>query len=91
MPGVSLPIGWVWYIVGYRGLLSALPGTWSPRAVSGILDSSAMQNPSDLVQWVLQHTDSARVYGNPDIWIGAAIGVALIAASIYLRRRRSEA
>lgn len=50
-----------------------------------------MQNPSDLVQWVLQHTDSARVYGNPDIWIGAAIGVALIAASIYLRRRRSEA
>ncbi|MCM5523332.1 ABC transporter permease [Xanthomonas hortorum] len=91
MPGVSLPIGWIWYIVGYRGLLSALPGTWSPRAVSGNLDSSAMQNPSDLVQWVLQHTDSRLVYGNPDIWIGAAIGVVLIAASIYLRRRRSEA
>ncbi|KLB20638.1 hypothetical protein [Xanthomonas hortorum] len=91
MPGVSLPIGWIWYIVGYRGLLSALPGTWSPLAVSGNLDSSAMQNPSDLVQWVLQHTDSRLVYGNPDIWIGAAIGVVLIAASIYLRRRRSEA
>lgn len=46
MPGISLPIGWIWYIVGYRGLLSALPGTWSPRAVSGNLDSSAMQTPA---------------------------------------------
>lgn len=46
MPGVSLPIGWIWYIVGYRGLLSALPGTWSPLAVSGTLDSSTLQNPA---------------------------------------------
>ncbi|UNE64133.1 ABC transporter permease [Xanthomonas oryzae] len=91
MPGVSLPIGWIWYIVGYRGLLSALPGTWSPLAVSGTLDGSTLQNPSDLVQWALQHTNSTLVYGSPDIWIGAAIGVALIAASIYLRRRRAEA
>ncbi|MFA4494710.1 ABC transporter permease, partial [Xanthomonas perforans] len=76
---------------GYRGLLSALPGTWSPLAVSGNLDSSTLQSPSDLVQWALQHTDSTRVYGSADIWIGAAVGIALIASSIYLRRRRSEA
>ncbi|MFA0923083.1 ABC transporter permease [Xanthomonas fragariae] len=91
MPGVSLPIGWIWYIVGYRGLLSALPGSWSPLAVSGNLDSSSMRHPSDLVQWALLHIDSAQVYGSPDIWIGAAIGIALIAASIYLRRRRFDA
>ena len=91
MPGVSLPIGWIWYIVAYRGLLSALPSTWSPLAFSGNLVSSTMHTPDNMVQWALQQTDSISEYGRPDIWIGAAVGIALIAASIYLRRRRSEA
>lgn len=91
MPGVSLPIGWIWYIAGYRGLLSVLPGTWSPRGLQGSsIDSDALRGPSSVIEWVLQNNDSAKIYGNSDIWIGAAVGIAFIAASIYARRIRAE-
>lgn len=91
MPGVHLPLGWIWYIVAYRGLLSVWPGTWSPRGLQGSsIGSDDLQTPNDLLNWVLQHNDPARVYGNPDIWIGAVVGIAFIAAAIHLRRRSGE-
>ncbi|MEQ4574387.1 MAG: ABC transporter permease, partial [Gammaproteobacteria bacterium] len=36
------------------------------------------------------HGNPAKVYGNPDIWIGAVVGITFIAAAIYLRRRNGE-
>ncbi|HBK46498.1 MAG TPA: ABC transporter permease [Xanthomonadaceae bacterium] len=92
MPGVHLPLGWIWYVIAYRGLLSVLPGTWSPRSLSDShFDSSDLQTPTDVVQWALLHNDPAKVYGNADIWIGAVVGVVLICLAIYLRRRSGEA
>lgn len=91
MPGVRLPLGWVWYIVAYRGLLSVWPGTWSPRGLQGSsINSDDFHTPGDVINWVLQHNNPSLVYGNPDIWIGAAAGIAFIAAAIYLRRRSGE-
>lgn len=91
MPGVRLPIGWIWYIVGYRGLLSVVPGTWSPRALTDTsVNADQFHNPGDVIQWVLQHTSNMRVYASADLWIGAAVGVAFIVAAIYLRRWRNE-
>jgi ABC-2 type transport system permease protein len=91
MPGVKLPIGWIWYIVAYRGLLSVAPGTWWPRSLEGSsINSDDIHSPSDVLNWVIAHNNPAQVYGNPDIWIGAAIGIAFIAAAIYLRRRSGE-
>ncbi|MFT4249664.1 MAG: hypothetical protein QM581_16785 [Pseudomonas sp.] len=91
MPGVHLPLGWIWYIVGYRGLLSVWPGTWSPRGLQGsTIHMNDLQSPNDLLAWIVQHTDPARIYGNADIWIGAVVGIAFIAAAIYLRRRSGE-
>lgn len=92
MPGVHLPLGWIWYTVAYRGLLSVWPGTWSPRSLQGnSVNADDFHNPGDVLNWVLRHNDPALVYGNPDIWIGAVVGIALIAAAIYLRRRRELA
>ncbi len=34
MPGLSLPLGNVWYVVMYRGLLSVLPGIWIPAEMA---------------------------------------------------------
>ncbi|WP_434211980.1 ABC transporter permease [[Pseudomonas] boreopolis] len=91
MPGVHLPLGWIWYIVAYRGLLSVWPGSWSPRGLQGSsIDSDALHGPADLLSWAFQHGNPAKVYGNPDIWIGAVVGIAFIAAAIYLRRRNGE-
>ncbi len=91
MPGVSLPLGWIWYIVGYRGLLSVLPGTWAPRGLEGsAVSNDDFRSVNEIIDWVAQHNDLARIYGGADIWIGAAVGIAFIAAAIYLRRRRAE-
>lgn len=91
MPGVHLPLGWIWYVVAYRGLLSTLPGTWSPRSLRGsTISTDDLQSPSDVVNWVLQHNNPRLVYGDADIWIGAVVGVAFIVAAIYLRRRAGE-
>ncbi|MFT4197165.1 MAG: ABC transporter permease [Pseudoxanthomonas sp.] len=92
MPGVHLPLGWIWYVVGYRGLLSVFPGTWLPRGLNHArLDTGDLHDPHDLLQWAIQHQNGAQVYANADIWIGAAAGIAFIAASIWLRRRAAEA
>ena len=91
MPGVHLPLGWIWYIVAARSLLSIWPGSWSGNGLPGItIRSEDLQNPDDLLHWVVQHIDPVRVYGTPDLWIGAAVGVAFIVAAIYLRRRNGE-
>ncbi|WP_313169912.1 ABC transporter permease [Stenotrophomonas sp.] len=91
MPGVKLPLGWIWYTVAYRGLLSVFPSSWLPRGLTDTnLGDNDMQTPADLVQWLLQHHSLGKVVSNPDIWIGAIVGIALIVAAIYLRRRRDD-
>ncbi|MCL7713609.1 ABC transporter permease [Stenotrophomonas mori] len=92
MPGVKLPLGWVWYVVGYRGLLSVFPGTWVVHGLNGAQgDTAGFSNPGELVQSLLQHRNLVNVVTGPDIWIGALVGVAFIAAAIWLRRRREDA
>ncbi|WDS37102.1 ABC transporter permease [Pseudoxanthomonas sp.] len=95
MPGLSLPLAGVWYVVMYRGLLSVLPGIWIPAEMARheTLESATqqVQNPNDALQMVLHHTSNPSIYGNPDLWIGAAVGVALIVLAVVIRRRRDDA
>ncbi len=95
MPGLSLPLGNVWYVVMYRGLLSVLPGIWIPAEMARheTVESAtqSLQNPAQAVDLVLHHTSNPSIYANPDLWIGAAVGVVLIVLAVIVRRRRDDA
>ena len=94
LPGVDINYGKVWYTLVYRGLMSVIPGAWLPASSAFEANmqnagNSNIQGPADLMH--LMNVSSLDVLGSPDLWIGAVIGVAFIAASIYLRRWRELA
>lgn len=95
LPGIHLPLGSVWYVVGYRGLLSVLPGFWvfSRLAQNETAETAlnAAKTPEDSLQMVLHSLTDPRIYTSLDLWIGVAVGVAFIALAIYARRWRDEA
>jgi ABC-2 type transport system permease protein len=47
-------------------------------------------NPSDIPRNVWHLIDASGFFSNPQVWIGAAVGVALIVGAIQLRMRRTE-
>ncbi len=88
--GIDIPYGPLWYTVVYRGLLSVMPGTWSPRSMSThALEGQDINTPADLVR-MMNLGNNWHVFTTADLWIGAVVGVALIAAAIYLRRWRES-
>ncbi|WP_045727598.1 ABC transporter permease [Xanthomonas sp. GPE 39] len=89
LPMLHLNNNLIWYTVIYRGLLSVMPGTWL-----SVLRESAPPTQIDSAQDLadtIQLSGAWRIFQQPDIWIGAVIGVAFIGAAIYLRRWRDEA
>ncbi|KFN50878.1 ABC transporter permease [Arenimonas composti] len=85
-PGVTIAHDKVWYVI-YRGLLSVAPGAWIPtiaRQPEGNFDG-----PQDLPD-LIGITSSWETFAHADIWIGAVVGIAMIALSVRLRRWRDE-
>ncbi|MDQ1118805.1 MULTISPECIES: ABC transporter permease [Pseudoxanthomonas] len=95
MPGVRLPLGPVWYTVMYRGLLSVIPGMWQPaRMAHNETAESALNaagDPTDSLRMGLHNLTDPSIYASADLWIGAAVGIALIALAVVIRRRRDDA
>ncbi|MET0288742.1 MAG: ABC transporter permease [Pseudoxanthomonas sp.] len=95
LPGIHLPLGSIWYVVFYRGLLSVVPGMWvlSRLAYNETAETAlnASKNSADSLQMVLHNLIDPTIYASLDLWIGAAVGVAFIALAIYARRWRDEA
>jgi ABC-2 type transport system permease protein len=87
--GIKVPYGAIWYTVVYRGLVSVLPGAWSPRSfqTGSEMAQSQIDSPADLIR-VMNLGNNWHIFGTADLWIGAAVGIALIAGAIYLRRWR---
>ncbi|KRG70652.1 hypothetical protein [Pseudoxanthomonas dokdonensis] len=84
--GLDLPYDKLWYVVAYRGLLSVIPGTWSPLA--GHIDNNIqIHSPADLMQ-VVNLGNNWQLFGTIDMWIGMLVGVAFIVAAIHIRRWR---
>jgi ABC-2 type transport system permease protein len=79
-------INWMWkYIVG-RGLLSVTPGSWfaySPDDVNRLSHMEHLDMGALLVRSWQQLT-------TPNLWIGVAVGAAMIYAAIRLRRWKDE-
>ena len=90
LPGVAIAHDTVWYTLAYRGLFSAVPGAWFPT-ISGVVDSSSAINTPDDLAGAINLARSWQAFATADLWIGAVVGIALIAAAIRLRRWRDEA
>ena len=90
LPGVAIAHDRVWYTLAYRGLLSAVPGAWFPT-ISGVVDTSGAINTPDDLAGAINLARSWQAFASADLWIGAVVGIALIAAAIRLRRWRDEA
>jgi ABC-2 type transport system permease protein len=84
--GAEFPHEHLWYVVALRGLGSLLPGTWYVNAV----ESDLMIERGDGISPQLDVMSSWAAFGSVDMWIGIAVGVAMIAAAVRLRRWRDE-
>jgi ABC-2 type transport system permease protein len=79
-------INWMWkYIVG-RGLLSVTPGSWFAYLPDDLKRLNLME-PLDMGSRLAQ---SWQQLTTPNLWIGVAVGAAMIYAAIRLRRWKDE-
>ena len=89
MFGFGWNTGWFWQHIVGRGLLSVMPGTW--------LVHHGFPNPRDMTAGMHHTADmgmvvakSWQVFTTADMWIGVAVGAAMIFAAIRLRRWRDD-
>ncbi|MEO7478457.1 MAG: hypothetical protein ABIT64_04395 [Lysobacteraceae bacterium] len=96
MFGLGWNIGWFWHFIVGRGLLSIVPGSWFAHhpmhgmATSIIHSANGMdvsRNADGMGTVMMQ---SWQVLGTADLWIGVAIGAAMLYVAIRMRRWRDE-
>jgi ABC-2 type transport system permease protein len=87
IPHIDIPFFWSQLVA--RSLLSAVPGSWV--TAMPIHDAGAFANAPEAVRHFGSYSQMAHVFATPEMWIGAAAGIALIAAAIWFRRWRDEA
>ena len=80
-------VGPLWYTVAYRGLLSVFPGTW--LAVIDASPTTKIDNPGDIAM-AMDAGQHWNLAASPDLWIGAAIGIAMLFAAVRMRRWRDD-
>lgn len=85
MGSAGLKNTWYWREIMARALFSVFPGGWLRDAASNHLGEDP-QSISDF--FTIPH--SYEVLATPDIWIGAVIGIAMLAGAIWFRRWRDD-
>jgi ABC-2 type transport system permease protein len=76
-------IEWFWKNIVARGLTSVAPGSWF-----GFVEPLSVGHNEVTSMNLL--TDSYRVMGSPNLWIGAVLGAAMVYVAIRLRRWKDE-
>jgi ABC-2 type transport system permease protein len=90
MQQMALPNGWFWEHVVGRLLLSLVPGGWINQDTFRSLQHAGNDVPEAVAGLLSFDTIGAQLT-SPDLLIGAVAGIAMIAAAVYFRRRRTEA
>ena len=80
-------MSWFWKDIVARLLGSVLPGSWIGQLGRNLPTEDAMRDPNALSELL---TRSWQLLGGANIWIGVAIGVAMLYAAIRLRGWRDE-
>ena len=83
----NLPASWFWKEVVVRGLFSVFPGG-SFTATNGTAHTLTINGESGMDVLNLGHSWAA--IGTLNLWIGVAVGAALIAGAIWFRRWRDD-
>ena len=81
--------GWYWQNIFGRLLFSIVPFSWLRRITLTDTPDSA-DDDLRVLNHVLSLDSVSAALATPSLWIGAAAGVAMIAAAIWFRRSRIE-
>ncbi|MGA9332913.1 MAG: hypothetical protein WBV39_01425 [Rudaea sp.] len=90
MSQLSLPRTWFWEHVAGRALFSVFPGSW----VNGSIFRQLVHYHGegvDPLSSMLSIDSLKNLLSSADLWVGAIVGIAMIAGSIWFRRKRTEA
>ena len=79
-------ISWFWQNIVARGLVSVAPGSW----FGFIHPASGLSVGPENLNAMLLVGQSWRVLGTANLWIGTALGAAMIYAAVRLRRWKDE-
>jgi ABC-2 type transport system permease protein len=90
MQAFSLTSLWYWKNIVGRALLSLVPGSWAWFDLSAE-SFTRIKNPTQIADAFLSLEALGHQLMSPQLWVGVVVGLAMIAASIYFRRRRIEA
>ena len=79
------------YLLWGEGIKRLLLGTIVGPPSEIVAQAAFGENHRGAVNWSITWHGVADLYATPGMWIGAAIGIAMIAGAVWFRRRNSEA
>jgi len=85
-PGIDINHRALWWTLAYRPLLSVFPFSWNLAVESQHVQ---MHGPEDMGK-LFDPMHSLTAFATADMWIGVAVGVAMIYVATRLRRWREE-
>jgi ABC-2 type transport system permease protein len=87
LTNLRIPETWMWLHVIPRTLASVLPYSWTPGAKGVGYEFGGDRVPADLFTF----SALGDVLSSANLWIGVALGAAMIAGAVYMRRYREIA
>ena len=86
---LSIPSNWYWKHIFARALFSFAPGSWGNdgRSLEFGVNVSHGRDFADIFSF----GTLGNALTNPELWLGAAAGAAMITAAVYFRRTRELA
>jgi ABC-2 type transport system permease protein len=88
LQSLNTPDSWFWKNVVARALFSVAPGSWMSDQHLALFER--IEEPTDIAN-IVSFSTVFTTLGEPNIWIGAALGLAMLVAATRLRRWRDEA
>ena len=79
------------YLLWGEGIKRLLLGTIVGPPNEIVAQAAFGRSHRDVVDWSLAWHGVADIYATPGLWIGALVGIAMIAGAVWFRRRNSEA
>lgn len=91
-PGVAISYQSVWYALGYRGLLSVVPGSWyiDSHLTDQLGQAVAGLDTPDKLGILTDISHGWQIFAGKDVWIGLLIGTGMIALALWFRRKKED-